>query len=202
MRKRASWDSWAPGVAAVLAAVSLAVQAAAQVPVGPQRRPAAGLAAVPQLASSGSAAASTELTIRWTSGLETAAAGGAGAPPVRQAQLSPVQTLSLVASRSVNAPVVRERDPQLSWDQLVVVAVDAAGTELGWLLVKDPRIIRAEEPTATGVLTGQILYRPSTEFPVSLPGGLPVAAIRIYQATWTGDGFVLESLGSVSVPAQ
>jgi hypothetical protein len=85
---------------------------------------------------------------------------------------------------------------------LVVVAVDAAGTELGWLLVKDPRIIRAEEPTATGVLTGQILYRPSTEFPVSLPGGLPVAAIRIYQATWTGDGFVLESLGSVSVPAQ
>jgi len=202
MGRRASWAFWGVGVAAGLAAVSLAVQAPAQVPVGPQRRSAAALAAVRQLASSGAAASSTELTIRWTSGTETGATVGAGAAPVREAQLSPVQTFSLVASRSVSAPVVRERDPQLSSDHLVIFAVDAADTELGWQLVKDPRIIRAEEPTATGVLTGQVLYRPSAEFPVSLPEGLRVAALRIYQARWTGDRFDLVSLGSVSVPAR
>jgi hypothetical protein len=52
------------------------------------------------------------------------------------------------------------------------------------------------------VLTGQVLYRPSAEFPVNLPAGLRVAAIRIYQARWTGDRFDLVSLGSVSVPAR
>ena len=202
MRTRASWTSWAVGVAAGLTAASLAVQVRAQLPVGPQRRSAAALADVPQLASSGSAASSTELTIRWTSGTETGATVGAGAPPVREAQLSPVQTFSLVASRPVSAPVVRERNPQLSSDHLVIFAVDAADTELGWQLVKDPRVIRAEEPTATGMLTGQVLYRPSAEFPVSLPEGLRVAAIRIYQARWTGDRFDLVSLGSVSVPAR
>ena len=44
----------------------------------------------------------------------------------------------------MRGPLVRERDPQWSEYELVVVALDAEGRETSWQKVRDPRVLRSE----------------------------------------------------------
>ena len=149
---------------------------------------------VPQLAETASTPSSTEFTIRWS--VNADAVGGVAPTPSSSPEPSKFE---LVASRLVDAVPPLERDPQLSSDVLVIIALDADGAELGWQQVKDPRVVRAEEPGPGGTLTGQVLFRPLTEFVVSVPIGVSVATLRVYQTRWTGQSFALVLLGSVAV---
>lgn len=109
-------------------------------------------------------------------------------------------TLPAPSRRPPGPPLVRERDPQLAADRLVVVAVDAAGTSIDWRIVPDPRIVRAETPDATGLLSGTVLMYPDVELRVALTASPDTRELRVYQPRWTGEAWVLEPIAVSPVP--
>lgn len=170
--------------------VALAGLAAAQV-----ERPAGALAAsLPSAASVAGSGDLPELHVRWQV--------GAGGPDglVRPADLVPVNAFEVIGRGTVRGPLVRERDPQWSEDDLVVVALDAAGRETSWQKVRDPRLLRSEQPGPTGELQGEIFHRVEAELVVVVPGAA-TAALRVYETRWDGAQFVLRPLGQFEVTA-
>ena len=149
------------------------------------------LVTVPQLAAVAAAPSATEITVRWN--LLASPAGDPAAPGA-------VNTFNISASRIVSELPTPERDPQLSPDRLVVVAIDSAGRDVGWQMVADPSIIRAEGPGPSGVLTGQTLRRSETSFLLTVPETTPpVVELRVFKPRWTGTSFVLDQLGTVGI---
>lgn len=162
----------------------------------PPRRAALLVGNVPPVAAVAGGSAATELTIRWV------AADAPADEPIPARDFRPVNQFEVVARRSVMPGFVRERAPQLSRERLVVVAVDATGREVAWQQVADPRIVLSESAGPGLELSGQTLYRPLTELVVALPDALATAAIRVYEARWTGSEFVLDGLGEIAVGAR
>lgn len=152
-------------------------------------RRAADLTAIPIAA----AASTQELTIRWTP------YPGAAAAVVSPTAAAPAGALLLVDRRAVPGDLPRQRNPQLSSDQLVAITIDSTGRELDWQLVKDPRVIRAESPGADGQLSGQVLHRTDVEFLLTMPAGTTGTAVRIYEPAWTGAEFLLRYLGAIAL---
>jgi hypothetical protein len=149
------------------------------------------LATMPQLAAVAVAPPATEITVRWN--LLSSPAADPAAPGA-------VNEFAVTARRQVDELPVRERDPQLSEDRLVVVAIDAGGREVGWQMVPDPSLLRAETPGPSGQLTGQVLRRTETSFLMTVPETVPpVVELRVLKPRWTGSAFVLDPLGSVAV---
>ena len=97
-------------------------------------------------------------------------------------------------------PLPAERDPQLSTDHLVVVSSDAAGREIDWRLVLDPRLIRAEVPDDQGRLTGRLLQRTEANLLVEIPDGLDIVRVRVYAPEWTSGGFLLRLVATADLP--
>ena len=95
----------------------------------------------------------------------------------------------------------RLRAIDLSDETLLVAAIDSAGTLLAWSVIPDPRFVRIEEPGPDGVLTGRIVPVDRPEFLVLIPDDTSVAEIRLFQRRRTGDGFVLEQVAALVVPA-
>jgi hypothetical protein len=155
------------------------------------------LVLVPQLVAGRSADSSgTELTVRWG-----AAAGGAP-ETIAPGDARPAPgVFELIAERSVSGLPSVERDPQLSEDVLVVFGVGANGVEEGWQIVRDPTIVRAEAPDASGLLSGQVLRRTNTTFVVTIPVPSTLQELRIYKPRWTGASFVLDPAGVLSLSA-
>ena len=122
----------------------------------------------------------------WTVELPAAAAG-------ELAQLQPPQF------RVLRIAKVPERDPQISDDSLVVVAVDAAGATLDWQIIADPRVIRAESPDADGLLSGQRLVARTAEVRAVLNGGDRTARILVYTPQWDGSEWQLQPAAMASV---
>jgi hypothetical protein len=139
-----------------------------------------------------SAPAAQELRILWI------AYPGAAAPLVPPGRPSAGTQFRVLAQRPVPGTVPRERDPQLSVDQLVVVAVDTEGREVDWQAIADPRAVRAEAPGADGRLTGRVLHRAQTDFLLVLPVR-PLSELRVYEPMWTGTDFILQPIGSVAL---
>lgn len=165
--------------------------AAAVLPAAAQtERAAADLsAALPTTASVATSAAVPQLRVRWI-----AAESPTGAP-LPLADLVPVNRFEVVSRSSLAGPLVRERDPQWSEHDLVVIAVNAAGQETSWQKVRDPRILRSEQPGPTGELSGTILIRPDVELLVVLPDG--AVSLVVYETAWAGEQFVLRQLGRI-----
>src|SRR4051812_5253333 len=173
---------------------ALAAQDAAQSTGGQQplgSLTAASLSAVPPLASMSGSLATTEVTI----GLS----GRSPASPSASGSVFAETSLQMVARRPSESGLVRERDPQLAPDELVVVAVDSNGTAIGWQHVKDPRVVRSEAPGADGVLAGQTLYRSDAEFVVAMPDDVRAVEMRVYETRWTGQSWALAPVGHVSL---
>ena len=118
--------------------------------------------------------------------------------PVRSADLIPVNRFEVVARSSLRGPLVRERDPQWSEHDLVVVAIDATGRETSWQKMQDPRVLRVELPGPTGQLSGEVLYRPEVELVLAVPD-VTTTAFQIYETHWSGEQFTLRQLGRVEV---
>lgn len=91
------------------------------------------------------------------------------------------------------------RLPELSSEQILVIAVDANSQLRSWVLIADPRLLRAEEATAGGGMKGKLLHHSSPEFFVNVPDDAKVVTLRFYSPKWTGAEFVLELLGTVQV---
>jgi hypothetical protein len=138
-----------------------------------------------------------EWTIRWQA--YAAAAGGL----VNPSDAVPVDRFEFVSRRSVPAgAVVRERNPEISEDQLIVVASDPDGRPVSWRAILDPRIVRAEGMSAAGEMTGRVLHRADVEFAIALPLGSTTAEVQIFRPRFTGTDWVLTRLGSVPRPPQ
>lgn len=125
----------------------------------------------------------------------------AGAPEKLEPSFSKPLTNSftVVHQRVVSGRLPRQRNPELSTDQIVVIARDADGRDLDSHLIPDPRILRAEQPDSSGKLTGQILYRANADFFITLPADPKIKQIDFYHPQWSGTEFSLESLGTVVV---
>jgi hypothetical protein len=126
---------------------------------------------------------SQDWVIRWTT---------------KAASASQQDTFAVLDRRDLAVGVVRERDPQLAADRLVVIAVDAAGATVDWRIVADPTVLRAEEPDPTGLLSGRTLTQPAAELRVALAADPRISEIRLYKPRWTGTAFVLEPLGALA----
>jgi len=98
----------------------------------------------------------------------------------------------------VTDPPVRERDPQVGPDDIVIVALDAQRREVAWIRVTDPRLIRSEQPGPGGTLTGQRLYRNDVEFLVRVPDGVNAVELAVYQPQRTGEQNTLRPLGTIA----
>ena len=132
-----------------------------------------------------------EVTVRWR--VYSGTADQIGPAPL-------VNELTAVASRSVPGPFPHQRNPELSSSHLVAIASDAQGQAVGWQIIPDPRLIRAEFPGPNGELSGQVFHRAVTEFLLVLPDRAEIEAIQIVQPRWTGTEFFLESVGTVAMP--
>ena len=99
--------------------------------------------------------------------------------------------------RPIARSLVRQRDPQLSENHLLVRAVNAGGQIVDTQLILDPRIIRAEAPGPSGELRGETLHLASPEFLLTIPDGSAVRELRIYHPRWSGTAFVLDLLGTL-----
>ena len=174
-----------------LVAAGLAALVSARADAQAERSVADLVATVPAAADAIANSAAAEITIRW---VVTAASSGAPADPAR---VVPLNQFEVAGRGRVQGPLQRERDPQWSADELVLVAVDAAGREASWQKVRDPRVVRAELPGPSGELSGQVLHRPLAEIVAIVPD--TAASLRIFETQWTGVQFVLRELGQVNV---
>jgi hypothetical protein len=131
-----------------------------------------------------------EVRVKWTAVAATNATTG-----VRTVN----HTFSLVNQRLGQGPLPRERRPELSQDQLVVVETSADGTVLDWRLVQNPRIVRSEAPGPNGTLTGTVVELPDAELLLTVADVPGANRLRIYQPRWTGAEFMLDAVGDVAL---
>jgi hypothetical protein len=132
-----------------------------------------------------------EVRIGWDASVESRAPGVAGER--RQAP----DRFTLLERRTNPGMVARQRNPELSSDQILVVAVDSVGNEINRQLVADPRVVRTELPDPAGRLKHEVLHRTRTELLITLPDDPAIAEIRLYHPRWTGSTFALDLLGTV-----
>jgi hypothetical protein len=145
------------------------------------------------LASDASAQTIQQLRVQWDA--YPAAAPAIAQPPSVQATGS----FRVVQRRSIAGTLVRQRDPELSENHLLVRAVNAGGEIIDTQLLLDPRVIRAEAPGPSGDLRGETLHLTSPEFLLTLPDGADVSELRVYHPRWTGTAFLLDLLGTISL---
>jgi hypothetical protein len=186
MQTPGTWRTHITGLA-ILSWVGFAVPAAAQI----ERAADLVSASLPPTASVMTDAVVPLLHVRWV------AAEGPSDGLVRLSEMVAVNQFAVVARGSVRGPLVRERDPQWSEHDLVIVAADASGLETSWQKVRDPRILRSEQPGPTGELSGETFVRPEVELVVAVPDG--AASLNVYETTWSGEQFVLRQLGRIDV---
>jgi len=127
-------------------------------------------------------------------------------PETQTARVAPLlaqrprrQRLTVAPGKSV-AMAVRQRDPTVSEQQLVVVTLDASRKELSRTIIADPRLVRAETTTSDGRLTTAGLWRASVSFRVVVPADPAAAELRLFQPRWDGRQMHLDLLGSARLP--
>jgi hypothetical protein len=132
-----------------------------------------------------------EFRIKWSAG---SAAPAVARPPAAQSA-TPV----LVSERRTQMVFRRQRRPEISANDLVVVAHDAMERELDWRSVPDPRIVRAELPNAEGTLSGRTVQQPDAELMIAVPDVPGLDHLALYSPRWTGSEYQLEAIGEVKV---
>jgi hypothetical protein len=132
-----------------------------------------------------------EVRIGWIASVESQAPGVAGAR--RQTP----DRFTLLERQTSPGLIARQRNPELSSDQVLVIAVDSVGNEINRQLVADPRVVRTEFPDPAGRLKHESLHRTRTELVITLPDDPAIAEIRLYHPRWTGHTFALDLLGTV-----
>ncbi|OGW53351.1 MAG: hypothetical protein A2Y81_03540 [Nitrospirae bacterium RBG_13_43_8] len=113
-------------------------------------------------------------------------------------QYSPSYHFSIIKHRRITARPPKQRNPELSSDQLLVVAFDAKEKEIARIIIPDPRLIRAETFSLSGeIMTSREYYRESTDFTLILPANPKISSLKFYHPYWTGTEFILQLFGEV-----
>jgi hypothetical protein len=136
--------------------------------------------------------ATRELRIRWTT-------GSVSPPQSAKPETPPAGAFSLVEERKYAEPPTLQRSLDLAAGRILLAAIDRNGRLKSWIVVADPRLIRAEEPGPGGTLTGRTLYLEETEFFVSLPDDPDIVDLRFYEPQPAGQTYTLAALGAVAL---
>jgi hypothetical protein len=144
--------------------------------------------------NSGDSESLLEARIRWD-----AESGAPGSNRLLRSQSTSTNGFSFIENRQARGPLPRQRMPELSPEQILVVIIDEQEQPKDWILIPDPRILRAESPDPNGELSGQVIYRPSAEFLVPISRDLLPATLKFYQPRWTGKAFAIYLLGAVAL---
>ena len=150
------------------------------------------IVSVGDLISVAYAQTSQEVRVRWD-----AYAGPSSQAVPGTAENAPSNVFTVIDRRQLSGLAPRQRAPELSSDQVLVIAVDAQGQKRDSTLIPDPRVLRAEVPGPTGELRGEVLLRPTAEFIVTFPDDPAVTELRFYHPRWTGAEFSLDFLGAI-----
>jgi len=105
--------------------------------------------------------------------------------------------MEVLARKTLPGTLQRERNPELSEDLVVIVAVNIRGEETYRVSRPDPRLLRAETADDTGLLSSTRLYRENVEFWVALPDDPDLDKILFFHPEWTGAVFNLVPVGEV-----
>ncbi len=126
---------------------------------------------------------------------------GAAGPEAMRFLASPPASarVEVKTQRTSPGPLPRERNPELSEDLLVIVAVNSRQEEIYRTSRPDPRLLRAETPDETGRLSSQRLYRESVDFWVALPDDPGLDKVLFFHPEWTGTVFNLVPVGEVKL---
>ncbi len=135
-----------------------------------------------------------DIRVRWQGETSTSPTGAAA-----ERQIQPRGSFAALGRQGGLGSLPRQRAPELSEDQLLVLAVDSQKQLKGWSLITDPRILRAELPGPAGELSGQVIYQSNVEFVVALPDDPAISELRFYHPRWTGQEFVLDPIGAVPI---
>lgn len=109
--------------------------------------------------------------------------------------------ITVIEQRRIHGPPPKQRNPELSSEQLVAVALDALGQEITKVVIPDPRLIRAETADPSGKLTSSgFIYQASTDLIIPLPDDSRITTLKIYHPRWTGKKFILAQIGEVQLP--
>lgn len=132
-----------------------------------------------------------ELRIRWTAAPTPSSTGG---------ESTAVPSLAVVGERTIAGSIRRQRDPQLTTNDLVIVQRRADGRAVDWTIIPNPRVVRAEVPGADGRLTGRTVLRDDVELMVIVTPATAAVSVSIYQPRWTGTEHLLDLIGEVALP--
>ena len=138
-------------------------------------------------------ATSQEIRLRWNTHASAPPAAVQAAP-----QKSEGESFTVIHNKRKAEPVVRQRAPRISSGKIVVFALGAQGQLYHWLLIPDPRILRAEHADAQGRMSGRVLHYENPEFLVHLPEDSRVTELRFYRPRWTGKEYALMHMATVS----
>jgi hypothetical protein len=152
----------------------------------PAARPFSNLKATVEQASTSNE--TRELRIQWTAVRADAA----------RTRARPGTFTLLGQARFSGAPR-RERQPEPSANDLVIVVQDSAGRDLDWRIIPNPRLIRAETPDQDGVLSGRVLERDEVELLIYIPDVATADRIQIFSPVWNGKDYTLEPLGQLTI---
>ena len=133
-----------------------------------------------------------ELRVRWQSSAKQARAL---ANNLEQGPISGAFTG--LASAKRNGTLPRNRSFELSTNQILVIAVNEKAELRWWRLLLDPRLVRAETPSATGETRGEEYYLANVDFMIAYPDDPGIRELRVYQPRWTGKDFQLELLSTL-----
>lgn len=135
-----------------------------------------------------------ELRISWNAYM------GAPAPQVAPQTAQPATNIfTVLQRRSLSGSLPRHRNPTLSEDQLVIIALDAQGKRLDTQVIPDPRVLRAESPGPSGEIRGEILHHATTELLITLPDDPMITELVVYHPRWNGSTFLLHLLGTINL---
>ena len=167
-------------------ATTLGVTACATAQTLPAARPFSNLKATVAQASNGNE--TRELRVQWTAARADAARTRAT-----------VGTFRLLGQARFAGAPRRERQPEPSANDLVIVVQDSTGRDLDWRIILNPRLIRAETPDQNGVLSGRVIERDEVELLVYIPDVAGADRIQIFSPVWNGKDYTLEPLGQLTI---
>ncbi len=111
-------------------------------------------------------------------------------------QRSPISRFLITEQRRITESPLSQRDPELTPQQIVVMACDAKEKEINRFYISDPCVIRAKTFDENGALiSSELFYKKSVDFSIVIPDDPNINLIKFYKPNWTGKEFVIELIG-------
>jgi hypothetical protein len=105
----------------------------------------------------------------------------------------------VIAMERVSPGAQRDRRPEVTPQNIVVVTLDKAGVERDWRIVQDPRVVRSESE-ALGALRGETLYYMDSELLLVVPALPDGARLQLYKVFSSNGVAMLDPFGQIDLP--